>query len=115
MFVDDGRYLVDAENKCLGLGVKTPAYMKAVQPGGLLQLISGPALPPAQPPLPELVDSDVNEPPLPAVSLKAPSPSPGATTPPAPAPKGNDQPKHYSISLFIWVLPVLASVFLLLF
>ncbi|KAI6690610.1 hypothetical protein NL676_027438 [Syzygium grande] len=41
-------------NKCLGLGSKTPAYMSPVQPGGLMQVIPIPVLPPAQAPYPVL-------------------------------------------------------------
>lgn len=52
-------------NTCQNMGNSTPNYMLPVQPGGLLQLMSTPALPPALSPLPVLSDSDVAEPPLP--------------------------------------------------
>ncbi|XP_031375574.1 glycerophosphodiester phosphodiesterase GDPDL3-like [Punica granatum] len=101
-------------NKCLGLGAKTPAYMTPVGPGSLVELIPPSDLPPAQPPSPVLTDSDVNEPPLPAVVAKAPSPTPGANIPTAPTPRGNGQPK-LSAPIFLSVLPVLvASLFLAL-
>jgi hypothetical protein len=51
-------------NTCQNMGNSTPYYMQSVQPGGLLQLMSSLALPPALSPLPVLSDSDVAESPL---------------------------------------------------
>ncbi|KAK4795103.1 hypothetical protein SAY86_013097 [Trapa natans] len=99
-------------NKCLGSGNITLAYMTPVQPGSLLQLIPTNALPPALAPLSVLEDSDVNEPPLPSVSAKAPSPTSGSTsTSYITAPNGDSQPKFY-VPVFISGLLVLASLFL---
>lgn len=110
----DGWLMFDAGNRCLGLGNSTPPYMTSVLPGGLLQLIPPPALPPAQAPLPVLEDSDVTEPPLPSGAVKPPSPTPGASTPTAPAPTGNGQPKLSIPGVISGVPVLLASLFLLL-
>ncbi|KAL8162537.1 hypothetical protein V2J09_014026 [Rumex salicifolius] len=63
-------------NRCLSMGKNTPGYMLPVQPGSLLQLMNPLSMPPAQSPAPVLSDSDVAEPPLPAVvPVAAPAPS----------------------------------------
>ncbi|KAK4753046.1 hypothetical protein SAY87_021844 [Trapa incisa] len=95
-------------NKCLGLGDKTPPYMVPIQPGGLLQLIPTPALPPTLAPSPVLNVFDVNEPPLPSVSAEAPSSTPGNNTTTAPSPSGSSQP-NLSVSIFISSLLVLLA------
>ncbi|KAL7217853.1 hypothetical protein ACSBR2_011143 [Camellia fascicularis] len=68
------------KNRCLGLGNNTPCYMSPVQAGGLLQLMAAPDLPPAQAPNPILTESDVVEPPLPAVVVKSPTSDIGNVT-----------------------------------
>ncbi|KAL7213495.1 hypothetical protein ACSBR2_016093 [Camellia fascicularis] len=59
------------KNRCLGLGNNTLYYVSSVQAGGLLQLVAAPDLPPTQAPNPILTESDVVEPPLPAVVVKS--------------------------------------------
>lgn len=73
-----------AENRCLGLGSKTPNYMSPVQPGSLYQLILPADLPPAEAPNPLLTESEVVEGPLPPVAILAPPPGNGSNqaTPP---------------------------------
>ncbi|KAF7815951.1 glycerophosphodiester phosphodiesterase GDPDL3-like [Senna tora] len=56
------------KNLCLNVGKKTPPYMSPIKPGILLQKVSQDYLPPPSPPLPVLEDTNVTEPPLPAVS-----------------------------------------------
>lgn len=75
-----------AENMCLNNGNKAP-YMSPVEPGKLLKQVTKEYLPPPAPPLPVLIDGNVTEAPLPAVSGEVPTPSaaPGLRAPP-PAP-----------------------------
>lgn len=60
-------------NTCQNMGNNTPNYMMPVQPGGLLQIMSPQAQPPALSPLPVLLDSDVAEPPLPDAKQGTPN------------------------------------------
>ncbi|KAL6899321.1 hypothetical protein ACP4OV_005979 [Aristida adscensionis] len=55
-------------NSCMNMGNNAPAFMQPPQPGGLLSTIDKSAQPAAMAPMPLLTDSDVVEPPLPAVS-----------------------------------------------
>ncbi|KAF7145889.1 hypothetical protein RHSIM_Rhsim04G0015700 [Rhododendron simsii] len=72
------------KNRCLGLDSKTPNYMSPVQPGGLYQLITPSALPPAEAPYPLLTESEVVEAPLPPVAILAPPPGNGSNQATAP-------------------------------
>ncbi|CAL9239646.1 unnamed protein product [Arabidopsis halleri] len=74
-------------NRCLGRN-PIPPYMLPVQPGGLLNIMTPQALPPAQAPNPVFIDADVTEPPLPPVIEKAPTPTPGTPSTIAEAPSG---------------------------
>lgn len=78
-----------AENRCLGLGSKTPNYMSPVQPG-LYQLIPPTELPPAEAPNPLLTESEVVEAPLPPVAILAPPPGDGSNQATSPT-KSNAQ------------------------
>ncbi|GKV38709.1 hypothetical protein SLEP1_g46593 [Rubroshorea leprosula] len=91
-------------NRCLNRGNKTPPYMLAIPPAGLLQFIAAVSMPPAEAPYPILTEADVVEPPLPAGSAKSPSASPTRTTP-APLPSG--QPKVAAISNLAMLLAVI--------
>lgn len=100
-------------NKCLGLGSKTPAYMSPVQAGSLMQVIPIPALPPAQAPYPVLDESDVAEPPLPAIQ-KALAPTPtGGSTAGAPSQVKSGQPKLPAGIFLLSLVMLLATLFLL--
>lgn len=94
-------------NLCLGDNL--PAYMSPVVPGTLLQVMS--YLPPAEAPYPVLTESDVVEPPLPAVSAK--EPSPGGSTSLGPTSPRNRQPKT-TRCIFSSSLTLLLVVLLLL-
>ncbi|CAM9003846.1 unnamed protein product [Rhodiola kirilowii] len=99
-------------NKCLAMK-PVPPYMQAVQPGALLGLIQPTSLPPAEAPYPVLKESDVNEPPLPAVEV-APAPAPSNKTLDSPSPSSpNGQPKLQSLSILSILLSLLASVLLI--
>lgn len=92
-------------NRCLKLGDKAPAYMNLVQPGGLLQLMSPEAMPPAHAPNPVLTESNVVEPPLPLVAEKTPTLTPTA------APNG--QPKARACVFLPYFALILATLALL--
>ncbi|KAI4294937.1 hypothetical protein MLD38_040773 [Melastoma candidum] len=66
-------------NRCLN-DKDTPPYMSSVTPGDLLQLLQYPPPPPKA--KPELMPSDVIEPPMPAISrpVEVPAASPSATS-----------------------------------
>ncbi|CAL9135982.1 unnamed protein product [Musa textilis] len=70
-------------NSCRNLGNSMPNYMQAVQPGGLISLLTSDSLPPALAPIPPLDVSDVVEPPLPSAMPKAVAPASGATVSPS--------------------------------
>ncbi|RWR96018.1 Glycerophosphoryl diester phosphodiesterase [Cinnamomum micranthum f. kanehirae] len=87
-------------NACLNMGKQKPDFMKPVEPGSLLQVMTAETLPPIQAPLPILKDSDVDELPLPAVSVSSPRPSAGGGNAPAPTsstPSG--QPRNGAASM----------------
>lgn len=109
----DNDAAVNAGNKCLGLGSKTPAYMSPVQPGGLLPLISIPMLPPAQAPYPVLDEADVAEPPLPDVQKAKASPPSDASTAQAPSQFKSGQPKLPAGIFLMGLAILLATLFLL--
>ncbi|CAH8317786.1 unnamed protein product [Eruca vesicaria subsp. sativa] len=97
-------------NKCLA-SKETLSYMAPVQPGGLLEVVSPAALPPAQAPNPVFTDADVTEPPLPPVTAKTPTSTPGTPSTTAPAPSGQTR---LTLSLLLSVFAmVLASLLLL--
>ncbi|XP_037494466.1 glycerophosphodiester phosphodiesterase GDPDL4 isoform X2 [Jatropha curcas] len=107
-------------NRCLNLGKNMPSYMRPVEAGGLMQLIAN--LPPAEAPNPVLTESDVMEPPLPSVTARGPSSSPGSGTSgsgtsgsgTAAAPASpNAQPK-IAVCLFLSNLAILFTILLLL-
>ncbi|CAH2069857.1 unnamed protein product [Thlaspi arvense] len=74
-------------NRCL-TRKDPPPYMIPVQPGGLLAIVSPNALPPAEAPNPVITDADVIEPPLPPVTAKAPTTSPGPLSTDEKSPNG---------------------------
>ncbi|KAG6637732.1 glycerophosphodiester phosphodiesterase GDPDL3-like [Carya illinoinensis] len=99
-------------NRCLGLGVKTPSYMSPIPPVALMQAISSSYMPPAEAPNPVLTIEDVREPPLPSVSPRGPSTSPGGgTSAVAPTPP-NGQPKLASCFFLTYLAMLLAALFL---
>ncbi|KAJ4975157.1 hypothetical protein NE237_000263 [Protea cynaroides] len=98
------------KNSCLNMGSKTPSYMTAVPPGGLISLISNPSyLPPAEAPSAVLNDTDVIEPPLPPVVKKSPTSGPAAA--PTTTPTASGQPRR-ATGFFISSLLVLLSFLL---
>ncbi|RDX63678.1 Glycerophosphodiester phosphodiesterase GDPDL3, partial [Mucuna pruriens] len=97
-------------SKCLQMGNNTPTYMDPVHPGDLFSLITKPYLPPAEAPLPPLTESEVKEPPLPAVVKIAPASSPNAGT--KTLPPGNAQPK-LTVCFFFSTLAVFMASLLL--
>ncbi|CAF2028673.1 unnamed protein product [Brassica napus] len=100
-------------NRCLG-SKETPPYMAPVQPGGLLQVVNHASLPPAEAPNPVFTDADVTEPPLPPVTAKAPTSTPGTPSEPstnAPAPSGQTR---LTLSLLLSVFPMAIASLLLL-
>ncbi|KAI3920438.1 hypothetical protein MKX01_000777 [Papaver californicum] len=60
------------KSQCLA-AKELPPYMTPALPGGLLQLVTTPFLPPTEAPNPSFTVADVSEPPLPPVSKQAPS------------------------------------------
>ncbi|KAH0935619.1 hypothetical protein HID58_012736 [Brassica napus] len=101
------------KNRCLG-SKETPPYMAPVQPGGLLQVMNAASLPPAEAPNPVFTDADVTEPPLPPVTAKAPTSTPGTPSEPstnAPAPSGQTR---LTLSLLLSVFPMAIASLLLL-
>ncbi|XP_052311955.1 glycerophosphodiester phosphodiesterase GDPDL3 isoform X5 [Populus trichocarpa] len=96
-------------NRCLGK--ELPSYMSPAQPGGLMQLISPFALPPAEPPNPVLTAPDVVEGPLPSHTASPPVPGGGATAVPPGAPNG--LPK-IGACIFLSNLAMLITILLLL-
>ncbi|XP_002300353.4 glycerophosphodiester phosphodiesterase GDPDL3 isoform X2 [Populus trichocarpa] len=97
-------------NRCLGK--ELPSYMSPAQPGGLMQLISPFALPPAEPPNPVLTAPDVVEGPLPSHTASPPPvPGGGATAVPPGAPNG--LPK-IGACIFLSNLAMLITILLLL-
>ncbi|KAH8519019.1 hypothetical protein H0E87_000739 [Populus deltoides] len=98
-------------NRCLGYNV-LPPYMSPAQPGGLMQLISPAAFPPAEPPNPVLTATDVVEGPLPSHTASPPPvPGGGATAVPPGAPNG--LPK-IGACIFLSNLATLITILLLL-
>ncbi|CAH2077855.1 unnamed protein product, partial [Thlaspi arvense] len=98
------------KNRCLSRK-EFPAYMAPVEPGGLLKVVSPTAMPPAQAPNPVFTDADVTEPPLPPVTAKAPTSTPGTPSTNAQAPSGQTR---LALSLLLSVFAmVLASLLLL--
>ncbi|KAL6975232.1 glycerophosphodiester phosphodiesterase [Sarracenia purpurea var. burkii] len=95
-------------NRCLGLGNSTPSYMSAVQPGSLMQLISPQDLPPAEAPNPILTETDVVEPPLPAVVAPGPTSGSGNRTTAASPTTPNGQPNLIAF-IFLSYLAVLVA------
>ncbi|KAL5987994.1 hypothetical protein ACLOJK_035757 [Asimina triloba] len=90
-----------------------PIYMAPVQPGGLLSLMITAYLPPTQAPLPILTDSDVEEPPLPSVSVQTPSPPGGnISRGPSASPSPSGQPRTSACAILSTLGMLLASVLL---
>ncbi|EOA16078.1 hypothetical protein CARUB_v10004210mg [Capsella rubella] len=97
-------------NLCLSSKDNVP-YMAPVQPGALLALVSSASLPPAEAPNPVFTDADVTEPPLPPVTAKPPTSTPGTPSTNAQAPSGQTR---ITLSLLLYVFAmVLASLLLL--
>lgn len=100
-------------NKCLGLGSKTPAYMSPVQAGSLMQVIPPPVFPPAQAPYPVLTESDVVEPPLPAMQKASSPTATNGSTAEAPSQGKSGQPKLPAGVFLLTLVMLLATLFLL--
>ncbi|KAF5949464.1 hypothetical protein HYC85_011457 [Camellia sinensis] len=84
--------------------------MSPVQAGGLLQLMAAPDLPPAQAPNPILTDSDVVEPPLPAVVVKGPTSDIGNVTISPTTTPSNGLPKVVSFIFLSYPASLLAAL-----
>ncbi|XP_019086401.1 PREDICTED: glycerophosphodiester phosphodiesterase GDPDL3 [Camelina sativa] len=97
-------------NLCLASKENIP-YMAPVQPGELLTLVSSTSLPPAQAPTQVFTDADVIEPPLPPVTAKSPTSTPGTPSTNAQAPSGQTR-NTLSLLLYVFAM-VLASLPLL--
>ncbi|CAA7025343.1 unnamed protein product [Microthlaspi erraticum] len=95
-------------NLCLARK-EIPFYMAPVSPGGLLGIVS--SLPPAEAPNPVFTDADVTEPPLPPVTAKAPTSTPGTPSTNAQAPSGQTR---LTLSLLLSVFAMLLASLLLL-
>lgn len=95
------------KNLCLKMK-QIPPYMSPVQPGALMQQISGGAMPPASAPSPVLTVADVSEPPLPPVMTQ------NATSPAADTPKTspNGQSQISVSSLLSFLAMIIAAVLL---
>ncbi|RWR76309.1 Glycerophosphoryl diester phosphodiesterase [Cinnamomum micranthum f. kanehirae] len=100
-------------NPCLNMGKQKPSFMDPVQPGGLLQLMTLANLPPTQAPLPILTDSDVEEPPLPAVSTNSPSNNTGGNSMSPTSPRGNGQPRNTGACIVMSLMMLLGSFLLI--
>ncbi|XP_010448228.1 PREDICTED: glycerophosphodiester phosphodiesterase GDPDL3-like [Camelina sativa] len=98
------------KNLCLASKENVP-YMAPAQPGALLTLVSSTSLPPAQAPNPLFTDADVTEPPLPPVTEKSPTSTPGTPSTDAQAPSGQTR-NTLSLLLYVFAM-VLASLPLL--
>jgi glycerophosphoryl diester phosphodiesterase len=99
-------------NKCLNLNKDTPSYMSPVQPGGLLRLITPEYLPPAEAPNPVLKEADVEESPLPSVTARTPTSSPGGSTASAPG-RPNGQHK-IAACIFLSNIAIFVTIVLML-
>ncbi|CAD5334970.1 unnamed protein product [Arabidopsis thaliana] len=91
-------------NSCL-TRKDVPPYMIPVQPAGLLTIVSPASLPPAEAPSPVFTDADVTEPPLPPVSARAP------TTTPGPQSTGEKSPNGQTRVALSLLLSAFATVF----
>uniref|UniRef100_M4F2E6 glycerophosphodiester phosphodiesterase n=1 Tax=Brassica campestris TaxID=3711 RepID=M4F2E6_BRACM len=102
-------------NRCLGTQETLPPYMAPFKPGSLLQAVN--AIPPAQAPNPVFTDDDVTEPPLPPVTAKSPTSSPGTSFTNAQAPRPSGQTRltlslRFSVFaslLLLWISSPLCS------
>ncbi|KAG2250096.1 hypothetical protein Bca4012_023036 [Brassica carinata] len=97
-------------NPCLA-SKETPSYMAPVTPGGLLEVVSSASLPPAEAPNPVFTDADVTEPPLPPVTAKAPTSTPGTPSTTAPPPSGQTR---LTLSLLLSVFAMVFASLLLM-
>lgn len=104
---------VIAGNPCLNMGKQKPTSMYPVQPGLLLPLMTVPNLPPTQAPLPLLTDSDVEEPPLPAVSTNSPSNNTGGNSMSPTSPRQNGQPRNTGACIMMSLTMLLGSYLLI--
>lgn len=96
------------------MGKQKPDFMKPVQPGGLLQVMTAETLPPVQATLLILKDSDVDEPPSPAVSVSSPRPSAGGGNAPAPTSSTRSgQPHNAAASMITCVAMLLLGSLLI--
>eukprot|EP00268_Persea_americana_P027830 TRINITY_DN2709_c1_g1_i2.p1 TRINITY_DN2709_c1_g1~~TRINITY_DN2709_c1_g1_i2.p1 ORF type:complete len:652 (+),score=95.12 TRINITY_DN2709_c1_g1_i2:1349-3304(+) len=100
-------------NPCLNMGKQKPSFMDPVQPGGLLSLMTAANLPPTQAPFPLLTDSDVEEPPLPAVSTKSPSNNTGGNSMSPTSPRQNGQPRNTGACIVMSLTMLLGSFLLI--
>ncbi|KAL1202989.1 Glycerophosphodiester phosphodiesterase GDPDL3 [Cardamine amara subsp. amara] len=98
------------KNLCLNRK-ETPQYMAPIQPGALLTVVSSASLPPAEAPNPVFTDADVTEPPLPPVTAKAPTSTPGTPSTNAQAPSGQTR---LTLSLLFSVFAMVFASLLLL-
>ncbi|ESQ42906.1 hypothetical protein EUTSA_v10012748mg [Eutrema salsugineum] len=74
-------------NRCL-TRKDPPTYMIPVLPAGLLSIVSPTSLPPAEAPNPVITEADVTEPPLPPVTARSPTTSPGPLSTDEKSPNG---------------------------
>ncbi|XP_013622594.1 PREDICTED: glycerophosphodiester phosphodiesterase GDPDL4-like isoform X1 [Brassica oleracea var. oleracea] len=97
-------------NRCVARK-DTPVYMIPVPPAGLLEIVSPTFLPPAEAPNPVFTDADITEPPLPPVTAKAPTTSPGPLSTGQKVPNGQTR---VTLSLILSAFTtVLASLLLM--
>lgn len=80
--------------------------MIPVQPAGLLTIVSPTFLPPAAAPEPVFTDADVTEPPLPPVTARTPTTSPGPVATDEKSPNGQTRvaPLSLLVSAFAMVI-----------
>ncbi|EOA12945.1 hypothetical protein CARUB_v10025925mg [Capsella rubella] len=98
------------KNSCLNRK-DLPPYMTPVQPAGLLTIVSPTSLPPAEAPNPVFTDADVTEPPLPPVTARAPTTTPGPQTTDGKSPNGQTR---VAVSLLLAAFAtVIASLLLM--
>ncbi|KAJ9672286.1 hypothetical protein PVL29_025768 [Vitis rotundifolia] len=94
------------KNRCLKYK-NAPSYMRPVEPGGLMQILTRDDLPPALAPYPVLTESDVAESPLPEVTASSTNGETTATTSP------NGQPKIATCIVLSNLAVLLVTILLL--
>ncbi|KAG2333160.1 hypothetical protein Bca4012_017184 [Brassica carinata] len=97
-------------NRCVARK-DTPPYMSPILPAALLGIVSLDSLPPAEAPNPVFTDADVTEPPLPPVTAKSPTTSPGPISTDQKAPNGQTR---VALSLLLSAFSTALAALLLL-